>query len=121
MTAQEASKLAKKYAPIFAQKLSNEWKVADQIAPLDVAGTLNNIQKNPDELLKLKHNDIRTIQPKVYYSVCETTKNYFIIYAVYHIPDWSKRLKPDNLYDLIRDRLYEHIHNMEGALFVITR
>ncbi len=121
MTSQEAFNLAKKYAPIFAQKVTNEWKAADQIAPADFAGSLLKIQENPDLLLDLDPDDITTIQPKIYYSVCETTTHYFVIYAVYHILDWWKRLKPDNLYDLIRDRLDEHIHDMEGALFVITK
>ena len=53
MTSQEAFNLAKKYAPIFAQKVSNEWKAADQIAPADFAGSLLKIQENPDLLLDL--------------------------------------------------------------------
>lgn len=121
MTSQKAFELAKKYAPVFAQKVNNEWKAADQIAPIDSAGALIKVKENPDWLFKLKHDDTETIKPKIYYSVCETTTHYFIIYAVYHILDWWKRLKPDNLYDLIRNQLDEHIHDMEGALFVITK
>lgn len=35
MNAVEASELAAKYAPVFAQKVSNEWVLADQIAPIE--------------------------------------------------------------------------------------
>lgn len=35
MDSVEARVLASKYAPVFAQKVSNEWALADQIAPED--------------------------------------------------------------------------------------
>ncbi len=44
-----------------------------------------------------------------------------MIYAVYHILDWWKRYPPVDLYNSIRDQFDEHVHDMEGALFVITK
>lgn len=119
MNEEDARKLAEHHAPIFAQKVSAEWKAADMIAPIDFAGSFENVNKNPDKFLKLRHGDTDTLKPIIYYSVCETKTHFYIIYAVYHILDWWKRLKPINLYDLIRESLDEHIHDMEGALFVI--
>jgi len=121
MTSKEACEMAKTFAPIFSQKVSDEWKAADQIAPVDFAGSLTRVQENPDRLLALEPDDITTIQPKIYYSVCETDTHCFVLYAAYHILDWWKRLKPDNLYDLIREKYDEHMHDMEGALFVLTK
>jgi len=119
MTKEEALKLATEYAPIFAQKVSNEWKVADQIAPIDYAGTLIKVADNPDILDTL--GDQTIIPAHIYFSVCETTTHYFLIYAVYHILDWWKREKPGDLYNIIRERLDEHIHDMEGAMLVVTK
>ena len=121
MTPEEIMDLAKKHAPILCQKVSKEWQVADMIAPIDFTGSLNDLYKNPYELTKLNPDDIDQINPKVYFSLCETDTHYFIIYAVYHIMDWHKRLPPNNLWDLIMDALGEHIHDMEGALFIITK
>jgi len=114
-------KLAKKYAPLLIQKVNKEWKVADQIAPVDFAGSITDVSKNHQKLYDLDRNDTTTIKPKIYFSVCETTTHFFIIYAVYHIVDWWKRLVPNNLIDRFRYMLENHFHDMEGALFVITR
>jgi hypothetical protein len=119
MTSKEALELATKYAPIFAQKVSDEWKVADQIAPVDFAGNIKDIVDNPQKLGKLEED--AKIAAKVYYSVCETSTHYFLIYAVYHVLDWWKRFEPDDIYNYIRDMLDEHIHDMEGALLVVTK
>ena len=119
--------LALKHAPVFAQKVSKEWRVADQIAPVDLAGTITSIADNPAKLLEIGE-DLRkrkdktyVIPPKVYYSVCETSTHHFILYAVYHVLDWWKRYTPTNLYDAIRDQVDEHFHDMEGALVVVTK
>jgi hypothetical protein len=109
------------FAPIFAQKVDDEWPVADQIAPIDFYGSLTEVQKNWERLRDLPYNDVNAIEPKIYYSVCETQTHFFIVYAVYHVLDWWKRVAPDNLYDLIRERFDEHLHDMEGALFVVTK
>ena len=119
MTDSKYEALAFEYAPIFAQKVSREWQVADQIAPVDFAGKIEHVMKNPDKLYDWKED--KTIPPKVYYSVCETTTHYFLIYAVYHVLDWWKRYEPQDLYNLVRDMLDEHIHDMEGALLVVTK
>lgn len=115
--------LAYKYAPIFAQKVSNEWPVADQIAPVDFAGSIARVAQNPRALhsIKKKEENDYVIPAKVYYSICETTTHYFLIYAIYHVLDWWKRYKPRDLYNTIRDMLDEHIHDMEGALLVVTK
>lgn len=115
--------LAVKYAPVFAQKISREWLVADQIAPVDYAGQITDVAKNPDMLYSIKKKDENkyVIPPKVYYSICETTTHYFLIYMVYHVLDWWKRYKPKDLYNTIRDMLDEHVHDMEGALLVVTK
>jgi hypothetical protein len=110
-----------KFAPIFAQKVDDEWPVADQIAPIDFYGSLTEVQKNWESLRDLPYNDVNAIEPKIYYSVCETDTHFFIVYAVYHVLDWWKRVEPDNLYDLIRECFDEHMHDMEGALFVVTK
>ena len=119
MTDSEYGTLAFEYAPIFAQKVSTEWSVADQIAPLDFAGRIKDVAKNPGRLYGLDEHEI--IPAKVYYSVCETTTHYFLIYAVYHILDWWKRDKAKDLYNLFRDMLDEHVHDMEGVLLVVTK
>jgi hypothetical protein len=113
--------LAHQYAPIFAQKVSREWIVADQIAPIDFAGSFSDVEKNPEKLYSLADNAL--IPAKIYYSVCETTTHYFLIYAVYHVLDWWKRYDPHVLdfYNSIRDRYDEHIHDMEGTLLVVTK
>jgi hypothetical protein len=119
MTSKEAFELALKYAPIFAQKVSDEWKLADQIASVDFAGNIEEVSKNPEKLGSLA--DDAAIPAKIYYSVCETTTHYFLIYAAYHVLDWWKRFDPDNLYDFLRDMVDEHVHDMEGALLVVTK
>jgi hypothetical protein len=123
----EYAKLALKYAPVFAQKVSRERRIADQIAPEDFAGSIKDVAKNPQRILDLSHSldkkseETHMIEPTIYYSVCETTTHYFLLYAAYHVLDWWKRLEPTNLYDAIRDALDEHVHDMEGALVVVTK
>lgn len=111
--------LAKKHAPIFVQKVSDEWRVADQIAPVNFAGGIKDVTRNPEKLYALRDDEL--VGATVYYSICETPTHYFLLYAVYHVLDWWKRYEPSNLYDKIRDMLDEHIHDMEGALLVITK
>jgi len=122
MNAVEARKVAAKYAPVFAQKVSNEWALADQIAPIDFAGSFKRVADNQDALEELyQKNKKALIDAKIYYSACETTTHYYLLYAAYHILDWWKRDKPGNLYDIIRDRLDEHLHDMQGALLIVTK
>ena len=133
MTKGEVHNIASKYAPIFAQKISNEWKLADQIAPVDFPDLKDNevtsrsfdtcgiddLQNNPEKLMKLDEQE--KIPAKIYYSFCKTSTHYFLLYAVYHILDWWKRYPSKNPYHIIRDKLDEHIHDMEGALLVISQ
>ena len=114
--------LAECYAPIFAHKVDEEWIAADQLAPIDFAGGLSDVARNLPAFFRLSRKKKATISnPKVYFSVVETGTHTSLIYAVYHIFDWWKRDNPTNLYDLIRDRLDEHAHDMEGALLVIRK
>ena len=62
-------KLARKYAPILIQKVSKSWKAADQIAPVDFAGSITDVSKNPQKLYKIDRNDTTTIKTKIYFSV----------------------------------------------------
>ena len=115
--------IALTFAPVLAQKVTLEWKAADQVAPLTYAGALRDVADNVTELFAHVNNPNYEIPnaAEVYYSVCETTTHFFVVYAVYHVFDWWKRLKADNLYDLIRDRFDEHAHDMEGALVVVRK
>jgi len=122
MNQKEALDKAIQHAPVLAQKVDKEWILADQIAPVDFTdGGLKNCAANYNHLLELPPYDRKETEPKIYYSVCETTTHYFIFYAVYHVFDWWKYLKPKDLYNLIRDALDEHVHDMEGALFVVAK
>lgn len=78
MTQHQYLQLAYKYAPIFAQKVSKEWPVADQIAPVNFAGSLTDIVENPDKLYTLGDNyriypKVTEVDPKV-----KTKKSYFL-------------------------------------------
>lgn len=121
MTNPETRAVALRYAPVFAQKIMSEWRLADQIAPLDLAapGDLQCVSQNPDALYGLAEHF--QLPAKIYYSVTETTTHRFILYAVYHVLDWWKRYAPGNLYDVVRDRLDEHVHDLEGVLLVVTK
>ena len=45
--------LVAKYAPVFAQKVSNEWRVADQIAPVEIMGDITRVAENPEEIRRI--------------------------------------------------------------------
>lgn len=115
-----SARIAAKFAPVFSHKVSDEWRAADQFTRVDFGGPLTTIARNPSRLFALDPNH-EFDDPTVYYSVCETTTHWFIVYAVYHPFDWWKRDKPTNLYDAIRDRVDEHAHDMEGALVVVRK
>jgi hypothetical protein len=121
MNPQQAEELAFRYAPVFAQKITDEWALADQIAPVDLTGSFAEVAKNPEHLEKLENEGVKELDTVVYYGVCETSTHYFLTYAVYHVLDWWKRYPVKTLYDLIRDRLDEHVHDLEGALLVVTK
>ena len=116
----DRAKIVQRFAPLIMAKAEKEWPAADCITGVDFAGTLADAANNPDALMAAPHNKLIDAA-KVYYSVCETTTHWFVLYAVYHPLDWYRRGKTDNLYDLIRDKLDEHVHDMEGALMVVAK
>jgi len=123
MPREDLAAIAMKFSPVFATKIDKEWPAADSIAPIDFAGSMKRIADNQKVFFeKTEVDPAFPIQdPPVYYSVVETSTHYFLIYAIYHVMDWWKRLSPRNLYDLIRDRVDEHAHDLEGALVVVRK
>lgn len=117
--------LAREFAPVFAQKVTREWAAADHITGVDLAGGVGDLRRNPGHLMESTAEDGSWSgarpEAQIYYSACETGTHVFLLYAVYHAMDWWKRFEPDNLYDLIRDGVDEHAHDMEGALLVIRK
>jgi hypothetical protein len=112
--------IVQRFAPLILAKAEKEWPAADCITGVDYAGSIAQSAENPDKLMAAPWN--RLIDAgKVYYSVCETTTHWFVLYAIYHPLDWYRRGQADNLYDLIRDKLDEHVHDMEGALMVVSK
>lgn len=117
--------IAMRFAPIFAHQVTQEWAAADMLTPVELAGGVRQVRQNPKFLIENTGPTgdwtVPIPDPDVYYSVCETTTHYLLLYAVYHPMDWYKRVKPDNLYDLIRDAFDEHAHDMEGLLMVVRK
>lgn len=117
--------LALEFAPVFAQKVTREWAAADHITGVDLAGGVGDLRRNPGHLMESTAEDGSWSGERpgaqVYFSVCETATHVFLLYAAYHAMDWWKRFAPDNLYDLIRDGVDEHAHDMEGALLVVRK
>ncbi len=119
MTEEKAKKLAAKFAPVFIQDVARFFIGGDQIAPIDFSGSIADVALNPENFKKFKDKMIP--DPKVYYSLCETETHYFIIYAVYHIKDWVMKDSKFYLLKLIPFLNDEHDHDMEGALFVLSK
>lgn len=117
--------IVRRFAPVLAHKVTREWSAADTITRLDLAGDITEMSKNPALLVDntTARGGWRGRQPAaaVYFSICETHTHYFPLYTIYHPMDWWKRLKPTNLYDLIRDGVDEHAHDMEGLLMVVRK
>ena len=130
MSTDKYEAVAREFCPIFAQKVDKDWPAADQIAPIDFAvpGDIHaSVKENPFELVRRSRSECKDFiveHPKVYYSVCETHTHYFLIYAVYHPLDWWKYIDDDLLENpirWIRAQFDEHVHDMEGALLVVTK
>ncbi len=86
----------------------------DHITRVDLDGDLEDLVNN-----WTKVSDRRVKLPGAcYYSVVETATHYFILYTFYHGQDWYGGHK---LTDRIRKVFDEHIHDMEGALAVVTK
>ncbi|KAB2865244.1 MAG: hypothetical protein F9K46_03930, partial [Anaerolineae bacterium] len=128
-THEKYQEIAHAFCPVFAQKVDDDWPAADQIAPIDFAvpGDIHaSVKKNLPELVRRSAINKKFIieNPKVYYSVCETRTHYFLIYAVYHPLDWWKYIDQaflDDPVSWIRAQFDEHVHDMEGALLVVTK
>ena len=112
--------IVQRFAPLILAKVEEEWPAADCITGVDYAGSIADAAKNPDKLMQAPPERL-IHEAKVYYSVCETTTHWFVLYAVYHPLDWYRRGKATNLYDLLRDKIDEHVHDMEGALMVVNK
>ena len=113
------------FAPVFAHQVTREWEAADSITSVELSGHIMLLRDNPRFLLENTDTKgkwgIPTPEPVIYYSVCETSTHFLLLYAAYHPMDWYKRAKPDNLFDIIRDAFDEHTHDMEGALLVVRK
>jgi len=121
----ELPQIVKRFAPVFAHKVHREWPAADRITPIDLGGSFGTLRHNPRLLFEATQSNGRwrapAPEPVVYFSHCETGTHHFLLFAIYHAMDWWKRLPPDTLYDLIRDEVDEHAHDMEGALLVLRK
>ncbi len=117
--------VVRRFAPIFAHKVHREWRAADRITPIDLGGSFGALRHNPRLLFEATQENGRWRAPApeavVYYSHCETGTHHYLLFAVYHPMDWWKRLAASNLYDLIRNEVDEHAHDLEGALMVIRK
>ena len=106
--------LALRHAPVLKQKVSRYNPRGDLITRVDLNGDLKGLVGNWAWV-----SDERNALPAAgYYSVVETRTHYFILYAFYHGQDWYDG---DRLTDKIRKMFDEHIHDMEGALAVVTK
>ena len=114
-----------RFAPVLAHKVHREWPAADRILPIDLEGDFGHLRHNPRILFDATQSNGRwrspVPEPVVYFSHCETATHHFLLVAVYHAMDWWKRLPATNLYDLIRDEVDEHAHDLEGALLVVRK
>ena len=106
--------IALRHAPVLKQKISEFNPRGDLITQVDLTGNLDGLVDNWAYV-----SDERNELPAAgYYSVVETATHYFILYAFYHGQDWYDG---DKLTDKIRKIFDEHIHDMEGALAVVTK
>jgi hypothetical protein len=108
------SRLALRHAPVLKQKVSRHNPRGDLIMRVDACGGLEGLVDNW-AFVSDKRNELRAAG---YYSVVETATHFFILYAFYHGQDWYDG---DRLFDRIRKMFDEHIHDMEGALAVVTK
>lgn len=108
------SALALKHAPVLKQKVSPHNPRGDLITRVDLCGDLEGLVDNWAFV-----SDVRNDLPAAgYYSVVETATHYFILYTFYHAQDWYDG---DRFTDKIRKIFDEHVHDMEGALAVVTK
>ncbi len=107
-------KLALRHAPALHQKIHELNPRGDYITRVDLRETWDDIVHNWEYV-----NDTgNALGAAGYYSIAETTTHYFILYAFYHAQDWYDG---KSLMDKIRKNFDEHLHDMEGALAVVTK
>jgi hypothetical protein len=106
--------LVYRHAPVLNQKVNDANPRGDFITRVDFAGPLDKTLDNWSQVIDRKNK----LLAHGYYSVVETTTHYFILYAFYHGQDWY-----DGSFftDKIRKKFDEHLHDMEGALAIITK
>jgi hypothetical protein len=108
------AKIALRHAPVLNQKVNGHNPRGDLITRVDLTGSLEGLVDN-----WIYVSDERNPLPAAgYYSVVETETHYFILYVFYHAQDWYDG---DRLADKIRKMFDEHMHDMEGALAVVTK
>jgi hypothetical protein len=112
--ANEFIDLAIRHAPVLWQKVSKLNPDGDCITRVDLGGSLDNILDN----WHLVNKKLFPLAAEAYYSVVETFTHYFILYAFYHPQDWYDG---ETVIDIIRSNFDEHLHDMEGALAVVTK
>ena len=106
--------IALRHAPVLNQKVSLLNPRGDLITRVDLGGDLSGLVHNWAYV-----SDERNPLPAAgYYSVVETGTHYFILYVFYHAQDWYDG---ERLVDKIRRVFDEHVHDMEGALAVVTK
>ena len=108
------SAVALRHAPVLKQKVSEFNPRGDLITRVDLSGSLEEFVDN----WAYVSDERKELPADGYYSVVETRTHYFILYAFYHGQDWYDG---DRLADKIRKIFDEHIHDMEGALAVVTK
>lgn len=98
--------LAYRWAPIHYQDTSSAYYTADYLAPVDYDGDWNTLN-NWEDL------DAHTadLSGTVYYSVVETSTDWYIAYAFFHPRDWKDY--PVNV--------FSHENDMEGLLEVVHK
>ena len=106
--------LALRHAPVLFQKINIINRRGDYITRVDLRGNLNDIVRNWEYVQDMNN----ALPAAAYYSVAETTTHYFILYAFYHSQDWYDG---KSIYSKIRKNFDEHLHDMEGALAIVTK
>ncbi len=106
--------LAFEYAPVLWQKANEINLRGDCITKVDFASDLSEIENNWENVIDPSNE----LKAHGYYSVVETTTHYFILYAFYHGQDWYGGDSPIAYF---RKKFDEHLHDMEGALAVVTK
>jgi hypothetical protein len=98
--------LAYRWAPIHYQDTSSAYYPADYLAPVDYDGDWNTLNNWED----LDANTAGLVGT-VYYSVVETSTDWYIVYGFFHARDWKDY--PVNI--------FSHENDMEGLLEVVHK